>query len=665
MRRRWCRYTQTELAPFARLARWPLLVFAAAIGLAYFESLRLPLSFDDAWMMRLVRDYSPLDLFLRTANSGYYRPVMLAYYRVATLFGASGPLLLHVLCLMVHSLNSWRLTRVLGRVLPEAPASVAWMSGAIFALLPFAVQEVAVAAGLNHLIALLFMLLAVERYAIMRTEGASARQTAALLVLCLAAVLANEIALSVIGLLAVVELFFIWRQPQPVAMTARLRQAWPLLAAITVMALYAVAYALIPKGESPAFQLTAVGVAQRSLYALQTLTFPVSLALTPLLSGTANVIAASAMLFVAAILLMRRDRSQVVLFGLLLFGAGAALPVLRLESDYVHHAPRVFYVAGAGVAFMWAGVLAQLPKAGMRAAAMLVLCAIGIWHVRDQIRVQANASEPVAVATRNAAQMQPDQTLLMLNMPEWVAVPRNRFPLFSEGAIVMASYVGGSDLPFSNLGIDRDVRLARFTTPDAGLPYAYQTFGELVPVDALPELMSDSARVLLTRYDATALRTEWIGGAQSPAQRAPYFTVEGALGLSAYHVQPCRTGWVLALQWRRLDANAPDAPATWSAFAQVLDLNGTRMAQQDGAPLRGLLPFARLPRGADMMERRWLMIEPGIGISDQQPGPRVLIGLYDYQSGARLPLRLADGSRPDGDAFALDLPALDPAAACE
>ena len=209
------------------------------------------------------------------------------------------------------------------------------------------------------------------------------------------------------------------------------------------------------------------------------------------------------------------------------------------------------------------------------------------------------------------------------------------------------------------------MRLARFTTPDAGLPYAYQTFGEPVGVEALPDLMGDAARVLLTRYGATALHTEWIGGAQAPAQRAPQFTVEGTLGLSAYHVQPCRTGWVLALQWRRLDATAADAPATWSAFAQVLGSNGARMAQQDGAPLRGLMPFARLPKDADMMERRWLMIEPGSDPRERQTGARLLLGVYDYQSGARLPLQLADGSRPDGDAFALDLPALDSAVACE
>lgn len=663
--RQWCDYTHTALAPFSRLARWPLLVFAAAVGLVYYESLRLPLSFDDAWMMRLVRDYAPLDLFLRTANSGYYRPVMLAYYRVATLFGAAGPLLLHALCLVMHSLNSWRLTRAVGCVLPEAPPGAAWMSGALFALLPFAVQEVAVAAGLNHLIALFFMLLALETYARMRSEGASARRAAALLMLCLVAVLANEIALSVVGLLAVVELFFIWRQPQPLALAARLRQAWPLLAVTAAMALYGVIYALIPKGASPAFQLTAEGVALRLLYALQTLTYPFSLALTPLLSGAANVLAASATLFLVVTLLLRRDRSRVAIFGLLLFGAGAALPVLRLESDYVYHAPRVFYVAGAGVAVLWAGVLAQLPKTGLRAAALLALCAIGIWHVRDQIRVQANASEPVAAVARNAAQMQPGQTLLMLNMAEWVAVPRNRFPLFSEGAIVMASYVGGSDLPFSNLGIDRDVRLARFTTPDAGLPYAYQTFGEPVAAEALPDLMGAAARVLLTSYGPTALRTEWIGGAQAPAQHALHFTVEGVLGLSAYHVQPCRTGWVLALQWRRIGATAADAPPTWSAFAQALGPGGVRVAQQDGAPLRGLLPFARLPKDADMMERRWLMIESGATAEQQQLGARLYVGIYDYQTGTRLPMRLADGSRPDGDAFALDLPPLDSAVACE
>lgn len=54
-------------------------LIAVLVVCIYWQTLAVPVSFDDAWGMRLVRDFSWLELFTNTANFGYYRPLYLAW----------------------------------------------------------------------------------------------------------------------------------------------------------------------------------------------------------------------------------------------------------------------------------------------------------------------------------------------------------------------------------------------------------------------------------------------------------------------------------------------------------------------------------------------------------------------------------------------------------
>ncbi|GIV85892.1 MAG: hypothetical protein KatS3mg052_2899 [Candidatus Roseilinea sp.] len=235
-------------------ARRLFLPFALAvfIGLLYWPSLSLPLSFDDAWSIRLVRDFTFVDLFTRTQNFGYYRPLYLAYYRLAAAAGASGPLLLHVLCIVAHAANALLLLKFMPVMLGRHTGGMAFGVAFLFALNPFAVQAVSLPAGLNHLLALLFIQLAVLAYARARQPTRAYRRAVwwvSCLGLCVLAFLSNEIGLSVVGFVLAYE-------------AARLGQArrWPRAAAhalpvIGLAAGYVVVYALIPKGAAPEFVL--------------------------------------------------------------------------------------------------------------------------------------------------------------------------------------------------------------------------------------------------------------------------------------------------------------------------------------------------------------------------------------------------------------------------
>lgn len=648
---------KSSSAPYARRLITPLALVVAVV-VVYWPSLSLPLSFDDAWSVRMARNFTLLDLFTQTQNFGYYRPLYLAYYRLAAAAGASGPLLLHVLCIATHAANALLLFKFVPAMLGRRAAGLAFGTAFLFALNPFAVQAVALPAGLNHLLALLFIQLAMLCYARARSLETTSRRVAwwiGCLSLCILAFLSNEIGLSIAGFALVYELV------RAMHMRRWAREAWSFLIVAGLAGAYAILYQFIPKGESPEFTFTIGDALVRALIALQTLTYPLTLLLSPLgLPAEAVVLLATALLLLSCALVLRSDMGNAVLMGLLIFVAAVALPVLRLPTGYVQNAPRVFYVASVGVAITWASLalawVVRLAPRALDVAAGTVIAAIGltgVWHARDQQVFLAHANEPVKAIALAGAQLIPGERLLVINAPEWVAPPSRRFPMFYEGAIVLADYVEGSDLTLANTGLDHDVRLVQFAVPgDPSRPYAFQTFGEAFD----PAQLRDAARVLQTHYPSEGPRTEWIGGAtaQRPSQVAVAFA--GGLALVQYHIQPCREGWVASLQWRRAPSARELAP-TLSAFVQVLDANGAKLAQKDGAPLQGLLPFAQLPDDRDIIDRR-MLIAPGAA------GATLYVGLYDYVTGERLPAIGAQGARLDGDALALALPPLDPSVAC-
>ncbi len=644
----------------AFLARrlWLPSTLAVFIALLYWPSLSLPLSFDDAWSVRLVRDFTFVDLFTRTQNFGYYRPIYLAYYKLSALAGAHGPLLLHALCIAAHAANALLLLKFIPATLGGRTVGLAFSAAFLFALNPFAVQAVALPAGLNHLLALLFIQLAVLAYDRARQPVHAYRRTAwwvGCLGLCVLAFLSNEIGLSVVSFVLAYE-------------AARLEQAhrWPLAAArawpvIGLAAGYVMVYALIPKGAAPEFVFSVEGVLMRALIALQTLTYPLTLLVAPLqLSAEASVLLANVLLAVACLFALRNQESGALLAGALIFAASVALPVLRLATGYVQNAPRVFYVSSVGTAMLWAwlacALAAQLPRSIARAATAAAIAAIsmaGAWHVREHQSFLARASEPVSAIARAGAALAPDETLLAINTPEWIAPPQRRFPMFYEGAIVLADYVDGSDLVLANAGLIRRVQLAQLALPhDPTRLYAFQPFGE--PLDLAQ--LHNASRVLQTHYLPDGPRTTWLGGTTLQRHSQVEVSFAGGLALVRRHIQPCREGWVASLQWR----GAPSARAltpTLSAFVQVLDANGAKLTQNDGAPLDGLLPFAQLPHDRDIVDRR-MLIAPGA------VGATLHTGLYDYVTGERLPATDARGARLDGDALALTLPPLDPGVAC-
>ena len=99
----------------------------------------------------------------------------------------------------------------------------------------------------------------------------------------------------------------------------------------------------------------------------------------------------------------------------------------------------------------------------------------------------------------------------------------------------------------------------------------------------------------------------------------------------------------LRLQWERTAA----APPNLSRFVHVLDATGNKVAQIDGhvTDAFGSLPVTSWPENIPVNDLMTIELP-----STLPPGEYTLIaGLYDWQSGERLPATGAS-ARPDGSA---------------
>ncbi len=653
---------------FARLEPvLPAAAILAVVAVIYGASVGLPLAFDDAWSVRLVEDYTLLDAFTRTANFGYYRPIYLLGYMLANAVGSAGPELLHVLCLVVHAANAILLTRFARVLLGARHTGFELAVGLLYALNPFVFQAVALPAGLNHLLALLFILCAALAYArarqLGRRHGGGVWWAVALTAGALAC-LSNEIGVVVAVFCCVYEVSRAWREGHWT------RGSWSFLGMAAFSAVYLAFYQLIPKGQPPETVMTLADMAQRLLYAAQLWAYPIAALLKPFIASDEVAVVASAIFTALACLLALRGRWRLMIVcGALLF-VGAALPLLaRLPAGYLLNAPRAFYVPLTGVALLWAALLLSLAdlagswsprrwlRVGVGAVSIGLVCAIGVVHSTSQLALHASAHQPVAVVAEVGASMPPGGRMLVLNLPEWIAPKARHFPIGSEGVIVMAPYVGGDDLVLANTGQRRAVDLGQYRLPfDPGLSYVYQTWGREVDPSGMPAEFASVDRIVNVRYLTDTLSALWLGGAEPPVPGAAQAVFDQHIELSAYHLTPCREGWVLATRWRLAPGKTgAETPATTlSMFAQGLDAEGNRIAQNDGALAGGLMGFQSIPAGRDVVDRRLL----SVGASPEQAsGPVTLyLGVYDYQNGQRLPATGLDGARLEGDALAVPLP---------
>ena len=117
------------------------------------------------------------------------------------------------------------------------------------------------------------------------------------------------------------------------------------------------------------------------------------------------------------------------------------------------------------------------------------------------------------------------------------------------------------------------------------------------------------------------------------AIETPAETADG-MRLQGYDLASQGEDLTLRLFWETGDGVSND----WITFIHMLDGNGDLVAQFDGPPLGGLLPTSQWHGDALYIDRREITLPVGLAQGDYH----LRLGLYDFASGERLPLRPRD-----------------------
>jgi len=123
---------------------------------------------------------------------------------------------------------------------------------------------------------------------------------------------------------------------------------------------------------------------------------------------------------------------------------------------------------------------------------------------------------------------------------------------------------------------------------------------------------------------------------------------DGQVSLSAYHFPDWDGAQrvYVVLWWRTL--RRPDQ--NYSVFVHLVDSTGTMVTQSDKLPLNDLYPMRTWPLSIDLRDTYLLKVPEGANLQRAY----LLIGLYDSQTGQRLPV--SRNGLPAGDSVRLPLP---------
>jgi len=623
------------------------LVALALTGLLYGDALTLPLFSDDLVQIPWLESISWRELWSSPSPYGYYRPLWYTLWRLwGKLAGGLHPPGLHFLNLAAHFAAAWLagllaaawIQPATGRPRPYVPACLAT---ALFAAFPFSRQAVAwPGAVYNPLVSAMAAgaLLAYDR----GRRGHGTRWIGLALLLAALAPFTYESGLLV-GPLVVLSEAVGWLQHR-----WQRRSWWPLPFVGLFLATLALWRTMRGAGVT-GFGLTPPDLRRNAAYLLQGLTYPTAplaqrlatrWGLDPELSLWLVALPALALLAWSG---LRWNRGAFCL-GVVWFALFALPPAISMEADWFALAPRFLYTTAAGVSLVWAAAasawLARLRPSWRIAATGTLLVALttpAVAFVRAGMRLYEMAGESIWDAAEAATHEQP---LLLVNLPMRIT-PRSRiYPLGFEGVTPLPARVTADGLVYVHTRLRDAAEAVAFgiVAVDEPPAYTYQFFGQPAGWEELAAAIRRTRAAYLTRYGPEHIHLVEAGGIPSPGRGGARGEVLARFGDRVTLLNAAcacdEAGQIhLTAHWR-VEA---DVETDVTVFAHLLGPDGALVAQADGYPLLGMLPF-------------WLW-KPGEVVRDvrhfdtPQPGQySVVLGVWNPASGTRLPATAPDGS---------------------
>jgi hypothetical protein len=621
--------------PWRHRALYAMLALLLTV-LLYGNALTLPLFSDDLVQIPWLQSISWQELWTGPSPYGYYRPLWYSLWRVCgSLFGGLTPSTLHALNLIAHFaasalVGTLAATWIRGDSGSARNCAPGLVATAVFATFPFARQAIAWPGAVYNPIVAALAAGAVLSY----DEGRRRSQARWIILasfLCLLAAFHYEAGLLTAPLVFVVEV---------IGRTSRRWKKrgswWPLLFLALFPATLVVWQHMRGAGAGT-FGLRPQELVRNAGLLLQALVYPVA-PLAQLLAGWTGIGSLCCLWLVAlpaAALLVRaalRSSRPALFLALGWLGLFALPPLIAMEADWFELAPRFLYTIAPGVALAWAAALAPLAgnlRTGwsslVTALVVMALLLPAAIFVRQGVALYVMAGEAIWAAVDAATENHP---LLLVNLPMRITPSGRLYPLGFEGITPLPQGVTGSQLVYVHTGIADGAEAAAFgvVATDDPAAYSYELLGPFLTWDEIAAAVRRNSAAFVAQYEHNRVRlleagsvlsgfphpdsVAFFGGQVELLAATPSCDHEGTLGLEA--------------TWRARGSVQTNV----TVFAHALDENGALLAQADGDPLLGMLPF-----------RLW---EPGDTVRDARqfgslpPGEYTLIlGLWDPASGDR------------------------------
>lgn len=621
---------------------------------------RLPLIYDTLLHIRIADNLSLTTLWAPIEAFGFYRPLtFLPLVLIQRIWGYYPAALLNGLNLGQHALNAALLGALAWRVWHSRARALA--AGLLLAAFPFSYQAVAVYGHNVHPATAGLILLGLHGY-VARIRGEWPRRwiglgwsvVGGLFILSL---LSHESAV-LFGFFALLVQLNLPSSPPLRAWRAWFRVGRPAFVFIGLGMVYLMAYQFLPLTRAPESG-EAIAAWPKLLYLGQAAAYPFVwwAHRLPALSATLLCLVAVSLTLGLS---LRRGRSDArgLLWGWGWWAAASALIAVPLSADYLLHGPRLLYLGSLGLALAWSILL--IPPAPLRLQAghqprrllpgllaLFFILSSSSLFVRARLADYARLTSGVAVVADAMRGRPPAEGVLLLNLPAWIAPPRNTYAVGAELAAQLGYHLFAEEWVNDNLRAARPVAAIQVADLLAATPYPYGLHAQhhLLPLSA--DWTPAGSAVFVTRYTQAGPVMEWLGRFTPPtAVSPPALATFGPYFLHRVEAQACAGQVDLTLDWSLAEGVTP--PGSASLFVQWWDDTGQLATQLDRPPLALRPDSLRTPSGWHLLDARRL--------TAAAVGGRLLIGAYDYATGQRFPAADAAGRPLADNAFALPIP---------
>jgi hypothetical protein len=648
-----------ELGGTRGRGRW-LAGIIILIGLGVFlygDSITLPFFFDDVLNFWWVKGNSLLALWLGAASVGYYRPLPSSLWKLTMLVtGDLDPVLLHGVNVVLHILNAVLVAILTGHLVRGQYSRLTGIvAGLLFVSYPFSYQAVPWVGALYHPLVTALVLGAVLSALMARSRQWWGWRVISL-AMTVAAFFTHETGLTIGGWLLGYELIYHengkpWRA-----------FLWPLVY-LMLAAVYVPFYFFVPRAGSGMLPLSFERLTLNGAYLLQGLAFPIA----PLTRWTMNnwgwndlkaaYLAAGLTVGWLTLVSWRRGMQRPLAFALTGFMLAIVPTWIALSYNYIISGARLLYLPSVGATIAWAcgfRALATLGWGRQRAVASgvsLLLIGLvmlfGCRFVRVRQAIHHLGGALIWRVSETVPTIPKDEKLLAVNYPAWLAPDRPVYPIGHEGVEFMPGYTHIADLAWINTGVRREIEAVKFSSTLVPLPDLYYGIrGSNTGWEDLAERLRAADQVYAVHFTPKALAWSYVGHfvEASFAHGTPVAIFDDRVTLVAADAVPAddRT-LTLRLNWQ---AEGPLTDAVYCVFAHLYDASGTLVTQSDGYPMDGLYPFWLWRSGESVEEIRYLTLPDHLASGQY----RVAVGIYNRDTGERLPAYGPDNARFAGDA---------------